>query len=69
MLEAKGIKEHWFKPYIKKIFDKKVWVSLHVEITVVKDFQRLWSLNTDFIEMVQSLQVVFTCSYAVPLDC
>ena len=27
VLEAKGIKEHWFKPYIKKIFDRKVWIS------------------------------------------
>ena len=24
VLEAKGIKEHWWKPYIKKLFDKKV---------------------------------------------
>ena len=23
-MEAKEIKEHWFKPYIKKLFDKKV---------------------------------------------
>ena len=23
-LEAKGIKEHWWKPYMKKLFEKKV---------------------------------------------
>lgn len=27
-LEAKGIKEHWWKPYIRKLFDKKVAVYL-----------------------------------------
>ena len=26
-IEAKGIKEHWWKPYVKKLFDKKVcWI-------------------------------------------
>ena len=24
LIEAKGIKEHWWKPYIKKLFDRKV---------------------------------------------
>ena len=24
VVEAKGIKEHWWKPYIKKLFDRKV---------------------------------------------
>ncbi|XP_077982360.1 retinoblastoma-like protein 1 [Glandiceps talaboti] len=24
VIEAKGIKEHWFKPYIKKLFDKRI---------------------------------------------
>lgn len=27
-LEAKGIKEHWWKPYIRKLFSKKVGSSL-----------------------------------------
>ena len=26
LIEAKGIKERWWKPYIKKLFDKKVRV-------------------------------------------
>eukprot|EP00058_Branchiostoma_floridae_P026889 XP_002612380.1 hypothetical protein BRAFLDRAFT_218889 [Branchiostoma floridae] len=28
VLEAKGIKEHWWKPYIKKLFDKKTLTGL-----------------------------------------
>jgi len=28
-MEAKEIKEFWWKPYIKKLFDKKVSIALH----------------------------------------
>jgi hypothetical protein len=28
-MEAKEIKEHWFKPYIRKLFDKKVGSYCH----------------------------------------
>ena len=36
VLEAKGIKEHWFKPYIKKLFDKKVCSVFSISILYVK---------------------------------
>ena len=37
VLEAKGIKEHWWKPYIKRNFDKKLMKGKIENLTGVLD--------------------------------
>jgi hypothetical protein len=39
LIEAKGIKEHWWKPHIKKQFERKVGIS---ECSYVPSFQVIY---------------------------
>ena len=34
VVEAKSIKEHWWKPYIKKLFDKKVYSLIYTNFSL-----------------------------------
>lgn len=41
VLEAKGIKEHFWKPYIRKLFEKKVCKQWHKHAFWIKSWWRV----------------------------
>ena len=43
-LEAKGIKEHWWKPYMKKLFERRVCVKFQpFYITLIREITLVFS--------------------------
>ncbi|CAH1277584.1 RBL1 [Branchiostoma lanceolatum] len=56
VLEAKGIKEHWWKPYIKKLFDKKTLKGRQETLTGLLDLATFEinnkSINKEYEEWV-----------------
>lgn len=42
VVEAKGIKEHYFKPYIKTLFEKKVWNTHFYKQSTLQEQYDCW---------------------------
>ncbi len=53
LIEAKGIKEHWWKPYIKKLFDKKVCVRSFYQKSFGESFACMKSVVDLLVRMLR----------------